>query len=61
MKKSLIIMAFLLLALTIGVTSCKALRTITTTSTYVQSSDSTKTTTTISTKTVEEYVGAKKK
>ncbi len=61
MKKNLIIMAFLLLALTIGVTSCKALRTISTTSTYVQSSDSTKTTTTISTKTVEEYVGAKKK
>lgn len=61
MKKNLIIMAFLLIALTIGVTSCKALRTISTTSTYVQSSDSTKTTTTISTKTVEEYQGAKKK
>ena len=61
MKKNLIIMAFLLLALTIGVTSCKALRTITTTSTYVQSSDSTKTTTTISTKTEEVYQGAKKK
>ena len=60
MKKNLIIMAFLLIALTIGVTSCKALRTITTTSTYVQSSDSTKTTTTISTKTVEEYQGKKK-
>ena len=44
-----------------GVTSCKAWRTISTTSTYVQSSDSTKTTTTISTKTTEEYVGAKKK
>ena len=54
-------MAFLLIALTIGVTSCKALRTISTTSTYVQSSDSTKTTTTISTKTVEEYQGVKKK
>ena len=61
MKKSLIIMAFLLLALTIGVTSCKAWRTVTTTSTYVQSSDSTKTTTTISTKTEEVYQGAKKK
>ena len=59
--KNLIIMAFLLIALTIGVTSCKALRTISTTSTYVQSSDSTKTTTTISTKTVEEYQGVKKK
>ena len=61
MKKSLIIMAFLLLALTIGVTSCKAWRTVTTTSTYVQSSDSTKTTTSISTKTEEVYQGAKKK
>ena len=60
MKKNLIIMAFLLIAFTIGVTSCKALRTISTTSTYVQSSDSTKTTTTISTKTVEEYQGKKK-
>ena len=60
MKKNLIIMAFLLIALTIGVTSCKAWRTVTTTSTYVQSSDSTKTTTTISTKTVEEYQGKKK-
>ena len=61
MKKNLIIMAFLLLALTIGVTSCKAWRTVTTTATCIQSADSTKTSTTISTKTVEEYVGAKKK
>jgi hypothetical protein len=61
MKKNLIIMAFLLIALTIGVTSCKAWRTVTTTATCIQSADSTKTTTTISTKTVEEYVGAKKK
>ena len=60
MKKNLIIMAFLLIAFTIGVTSCKAFRTISTTSTYVQSSDSTKTTTTISTKTVEEYQGKKR-
>ncbi len=61
MKKSLIIMAFLLIALTIGVTSCKAWRTVTTTATCIQSADSLKTTTTISTKTVEEYVGAQKK
>jgi len=61
MKKNLIIMAFLLIALTIGVTSCKAWRTVTTTATCIQSADSTKTTTTISTKTVEEYQGAKKK
>ena len=60
MKKNLIIMAFLLIALTIGVTSCKAWRTVTTTATCIQSSDSTKTTTTISTKTVEEYQGKRK-
>jgi len=60
MKKSLIIMAFLLIALTIGVTSCKAWRTVTTTATCIQSADSTKTSTTISTKTVEEYQGKKK-
>ena len=59
--KNLIIMVFLLIALTIGVTSCKAWRTISTTATYIQSADSLKTTTTISTKTVEEYQGVKKK
>jgi protoheme ferro-lyase len=49
-------------ALTIGVSSCKAWRTITTTSTYIQQADSAanKTTTTIQTKTVEEYQGHKK-
>ena len=43
--------------------SCKAWRTIATSATYVQSNDSTKaqTTTTISTKTVEEYTGVKKR
>ena len=42
--------------------SCKAWRTVTTSATYVQSNDSAKaqTTTTISTKTVEEYQGVKK-
>ena len=42
--------------------SGEAWRTVTTTATYVQSNDSTKaqTTTTISTKTTEEYVGKKK-
>ena len=60
MKKNLIIMAFLLIALTLGVTSCKAWRTISTTATYIQSADSTKTSTTISTKTVEEYQGKKR-
>ena len=51
---------FILSAVTIGVCSCKAWRTITTTATYVQQNDSTKTTSTISTKTVEEYQGKKK-
>lgn len=53
--------AVILGAVTLGAMSCKALRTITTTSTYVQQNDSAKTTTTISTKTVEEYQGVKKK
>ena len=46
-----------------GLSSCKAWRTITTTATYVQQNDSTqsKTTTSISTKTVEEYQGVKKR
>ena len=48
-------------AVLIGVCSCTAWRTITTTATYVQQNDSTKTTSTISTKTVEEYQGVKKK
>jgi len=50
-------------AILCGVCSCKAWRTITTSATYVQQNDSTqsKTTTTISTKTVEEYQGVKKK
>ena len=52
---------FLILgSLAIGVCSCKAWRTVTTSATYVQSDDSTKVTTTISTKTVEEYQGVKK-
>ena len=62
-SKSLILFVVVLSAVTIGVCSCKAWRTITTTATYVQQNDSTqaKTTTTISTKTTEEYVGVKKK
>jgi chitodextrinase len=47
-------------AVALGMTSCKAWRTISTTSSYVQQNDSTKTTTTISTKTVEEYQGKRK-
>ena len=56
----MLLSAVILGAVTIGVSSCKAWRTISTTSTYVQQDDSTKTTTTISTKTVEEYQGHKK-
>ena len=56
----MLLSAVILGAVTLGAMSCKAWRTISTTSTYVQSSDSTKTTTTISTKTVEEYQGKRK-
>ena len=42
-------------------TSCKAWRTISTTSTYSQSTDSAKVTTTITSKTLEEYQGIRKK
>ena len=61
--KSLILFVVVLSTVTIGVCSCKAWRTITTTATYVQQNDSAKnqTTSTITTKTVEEYQGVKKK
>ena len=61
--KSLILLMLVLSAVAIGVCSCKAWRTISTTATYVQQNDSVKnqTTSTISTKTVEEYQGVKKK
>lgn len=42
-------------------TSCKAWRTLSTTATYTQLTDSTKVTTTINTKMVEEYQGVKKR
>ena len=47
-------------AVALGMTSCKAWRTISTTATYTQQNDTSKTTTTISTKSVEEYTGVKK-
>ena len=47
-------------AIAFGMTSCKAWRTITTTATYVQANDSSKTSTTITSKTIEEYQGVKK-
>ena len=59
--KVVLFSALVLAAILFGVCSCKAWRTVTTSATYVQSDDSTKVTTTISTKTVEEYQGVKKK
>ena len=55
-------MIMALSAVTICNQSCKAWRTISTSATYVQQTDSTgRNTATISTKTTEEYVGVKKK
>ena len=59
--KSLTLVLLLLSAFAVGVCSCKAWRTVSTTATYVQTNDSAKVTQTISTKTVEEYQGVKKK
>lgn len=66
MKKNCLSKLFLVLllvsAFVVGVCSCKAWRTYTTTATYVQQTDSTgKASATITTKTVEEYQGVKKK
>ena len=61
MKKYILLLAVIIsIAVCAGLTSCKAWRTISTTATYTQVGDSTKTTTTITTKTVEEYQGVKK-
>ena len=61
MKKLLFVSAVLIsIAVCAGMTSCKAWRTISTTATYTQVSDTSKVTTTINTKTVEEYTGVKK-
>ena len=59
-KFILALVAMVCVALSVGMTSCKAWRTISTTATYTQVGDSTKTTTTITSKTVEEYTGVKK-
>lgn len=63
MKKLLFVslMILALTAVTVCNQSCKAWRTITTTSTYSAANDSTKTAISIQTKTVEEYQGMKKK
>ena len=61
MKKYILLLAVMVcVAISVGMTSCKAWRTISTTATYTQVGDSAKTTTTISSKTVEEYTGVKK-
>ena len=48
-------------AVALGMKSCKVWRTVSTTSTYTQKADSTQQSATITTKTVEEYHGMKKK
>ena len=59
--KIILLSAVIMAAVLVGVCSCKAWRTISTTATYVQQNDSTKASATITTKTVEEYQGVKKK
>ena len=66
MKRKLFFLSLMLMtlaAVAVSNQSCKAWRTIATSATYVQQNDSAKaqTTTTISTKTVEEYTGVKKR
>ena len=61
MKKLVLVSAVLIsVAVCAGMTSCKAWRTISTTASYTQVSDTSKVTTTINTKTMEEYTGVKK-
>ena len=49
-----------LIATSLALTGCKAWRTVTTSATYIQQNDSVKSTTTIQTKTSEEYTGVRK-
>ncbi len=61
MKKGIFcLMLLAIVVASVGLVSCKAQRTITTTCTYVEQSDTSKTTTTITSKTVEDYTGVKK-
>ena len=59
--KKLLFISVVAVSLAFGMTSCKAWRTISTTATYTQVGDSTKNATTITTKTVEEYQGTRRK
>ena len=61
MKKHVIRLLLVAIATSLALTSCKAWRTITTTASYVQVNDSTKSSSTITSKTVEEYQGVKKR
>ena len=58
--RKLLFLLIVAISMCVGLTSCKAWRTISTTATYTQASDTSKVTTTITTKTVEEYQGVKK-
>ena len=58
--KRVFILLLIISAVAVGICSCKAWRTITTTSTYTTANDSTKSSITIQSKTVEEYQGHKK-
>ena len=58
--RKLLFLLIVAISMCVGLTSCKAWRTISTTATYTKVGDSTKTTTTIVTKTQEEYTGVKK-
>ena len=65
MKKRVLFLLLTLLVLSavaLGVSGCTAWRTVSTSATYVQQTDSTgRNTATISTKTTEEYVGTRRK
>lgn len=58
--KRLLFVLVVAVSVAVGLTSCKAWRTISTTATYTQVGDTSKVTTTIVTKTQEEYTGVKK-
>ena len=58
--KRLLFVLVAMVCMAVGMTSCKAWRTISTTATYTQASDTSKVTTTITSKTVEEYQGTRK-
>lgn len=58
--RKIVILTLLFGSIAVGLASCKACRTINTTASYTQVTDSSKVTTTIQSKTVEEYSGVKK-